>query len=79
MSFDKFNFRIVYFNIILIKDNFKKCTNRSSISFKEFYVEIEFAAIFASSCWQAWRKNSLTAENHLPDVLIQKLKTLFHI
>ena len=38
MSFDKFNFKIVYFNIILIEDNFKKCKNRPSISFKEFYV-----------------------------------------
>ena len=23
----------------------------------------EFAATFASSCWQAWKKNSLTAES----------------
>ena len=23
----------------------------------------EFAVIFASSCWQAWEKNSLTAES----------------
>ena len=64
MSFDKFNFRIVYFNIILIKDNFKKCTNHSSISFKEFYVEIwicrhfriKLLAILKKEQFDSWRE-----------------------
>ena len=30
---------------------------------RKINARFEFAAIFASSCWQLWKKNSLTAES----------------
>ena len=61
MSFDKFNFKIVYFKyekgfkikeISLIEDSFKKCTNCNK-GCPKINARFEFAAILSSSYWQA--------------------------
>ena len=79
MSFNKFNFRIVYFNIILIEDNFKKCTNRSSISFKEFYVEIWICRHFCIKLLATLKKEQFDSWKSFVRCVNPKTKTLFHI